>query len=153
VLETPNSLTLPAVAAPIAVACSAEGYRTTTATLDTSAHGWGVGNALFGLLGGPIGLIIDASRGAGQTCPPQFNIILDPASFATDADRDAWYDARRAEVEASWAQVIEEVQQSCGRNNARTSCQGSMAAVEKKRDEEIAAIEQRRDTASIVAAQ
>lgn len=153
VVETPGSMVLPADAAPVTVACTAEGYRTTTALLDTSADGWVVGNALFGLLGGPIGLIIDASRGAGQQYPPQFALVLEPSSFPSLAERDAWYDRRRSEIEASWAETIESVQQTCRRNNAQPSCKNRLSVLEKKRDDELASLEERRNTATVVASQ
>mgnify|MGYP001010576331 FL=1 len=61
VVTTPDSIQLPSAAAPITVACEAEGYKTATAVLDTKSDGWIWGNIL---LGGVIGAVVDGARGA-----------------------------------------------------------------------------------------
>ncbi|MCH8111383.1 MAG: hypothetical protein IH905_05430 [Proteobacteria bacterium] len=89
VINTPGSLVIPSVAAPVTVTCDAEDYRTTTGELDTSADGWMAGNIIFGLLGGGIGLIVDAARGAGVgehfkaygfPCRPEY-VCTEPGSL------------------------------------------------------------------------
>ena len=145
VITAPNSITLPAEAAPITVACNAEGFRTTTAELDTSMDGWIVGNLLFG---GLIGVAIDAARGAGQKYPSQLTIILDPASFDSSAARDDWYAVRRRELEAKWEGAMAQARQRCDRDKTEL-CGNRLEELEKERDQEFEELEKRRDTAVV----
>ncbi|CCQ73432.1 hypothetical protein [Magnetospira sp. QH-2] len=72
-IVTPSSVTMPANAAPVTIACQADGYQMTTAQLDTSMDGWIFGNLIFG---GIIGAAIDLGRGAGQIYPTEFDVAL-----------------------------------------------------------------------------
>lgn len=145
VVNTPTSITLPADAAPITVACNAEGFQTTTAELDTSMDGWIVGNIIFG---GLIGFAIDAARGAGQKFPPQIALVLDPESFDSNADLEAWYTRRRAELEKKWSRAMDEAKSRCARGQAEL-CNKRQANLEKARDEELEALERKRDNAQV----
>lgn len=149
VLNTPASLALPAKAAPLTVACVADGYRITTETLDTKIDGWIFGNILFG---GLIGVAVDAARGSGQKFPPQFTVILEPERFANSAARDAFYDKRRDDAAERWHKAIGELQSQCGGDGgaapaAANDCARRLAEAAEKRDKELAAIERRRQTA------
>ncbi len=147
VINTPDSLVIPSDAAPVTVACSAEGYRTTTGDLDTSADGWMAGNIVFGILGGGIGLIIDAARGAGMMYPPQITIVLEPESFESLAARDEWYANRRRILDEKWGTAIEEADTHCGL--APDVCASRLKEARETRDQELEALEQHRATAKI----
>lgn len=146
VVHTPDSITLPAEAAPIVVACKKEGFRTTTAELDTSMDGWIVGNLIFG---GLIGVAIDAARGAGQKYPPQLQVILTPASFESGEERDRWFDERRATVEKKWETAISEVESKCARDKTEL-CGKKVDDIKAKRDKDLEALEHERETSVIV---
>ena len=79
VIHTPHGIELPSSATPVTVIYEAKGYRKTTAKLDTSMDGWIFGNIL---IGGVVGIIIDAVRGAGQRYPKGITLILEPKRFA-----------------------------------------------------------------------
>ena len=149
VVNTPASINLPSEAAPLTVACKADGYKNTTQVLDTKADGWVWGNLLFG---GIIGVAVDAGRGAGQKYPPQFSVVLEPESFPTTAQRDAFYDARRADTEAKWQVVIDKYQSRCGSDQTGASnyC-GKVDKAESARDAELMDWEQRRSQARVAA--
>ena len=145
VITAPDSMTLPAEAAPITVSCKAEGYRTTTAELDTSMDGWIVGNLLFG---GIIGVAVDAARGAGQKYPPQLTVLLDPESFDSVQARDEWYDRRRRDLEEKWGSAIQQLESKCARDKTEL-CGNKVKDAEAERDKEIEALEQRRTSAAV----
>ena len=145
VVHTPDSITLPAEAAPIIVACKKEGFRITTAELDTSMDGWIVGNLIFG---GLIGVAIDAARGAGQKYPPQLEIVLTPESFESVAERDRWFDDRRALLEKKWQTAISEIEARCARDKNEV-CGSKVKEAEAKRDEAIEVLERERETSII----
>lgn len=147
VVNTPDSIALPAGAAPITVSCSADGFRPTTAVLDTKIDGWIFGNILFG---GVIGLAMDAARGAGFKYPPKFSVVLEPEEFKSLAERDAWYDARVTEIKARWDMAIKKALDACPSNNDDKSlCERRAQAAEKNRDEELAELEAKRSSAKI----
>lgn len=147
VVNTPASVTLPSKAAPVTVACEAEGYRRTVADMDTSADGWIFGNILFG---GLIGVAIDAARGAGQKFPPNITIVLEPESFDSVAARDAWFDARREKIRTQWDDAIAKVKNECSRN-MRDLCNKKIQEAETLREAQLEDLEQRREAAVIAA--
>jgi len=154
VIQTPNSINLPAEASPITIACSAPGYRTTTQNLEASYDGWIIGNVLFG---GIIGFAVDAGRGAGKKFPSQYMIVLDPESFASIEARDLYYDTRVESIKNKYNPVIkkattqcEEKNQRSGTFNANNDCATEIKAVEAQRDKEIEEMEKRRASSKIL---
>lgn len=152
VINTPDSINLPSDAAPITVACSAPGYRTTTKELDTELDGWIFGNLIFG---GIVGGVVDIARGAGQKYPPQITVILDPESFESASGRDAHYAKRSKEVTDKWNHIISEINSQCSStaNKNRTvnpgDCAGKAGDAEKRKQEELSDIESRRSSSKI----
>jgi len=138
-LETPNSILLPANAAPITVACTADGYKTATKKLDTKIDGWIFGNII---LGGVVGAAIDLARGAGFKYPPQFFVYLQPEKFKTSADRDAWFDRRRKFINDEWDEVLKKVRNQCGTG----TCEDEQRSVNAKRQEELDELEKQKET-------
>ncbi len=110
VVNTPDSLHLPAKAAPITIACEAENYRLTTQSLNTKMDGWIFGNIIFG---GVVGAVIDASRGAGQKYPPHVMVFLEPDAFVSEKARDEWYRQRKAALEEEWDRKIDIITTKC----------------------------------------
>ena len=139
VIRTPHSIELPSSAAPVTVICEAKGYRKTTAKLDTSMDGWIFGNIL---IGGGIGIIIDAVRGAGQRYPKEITLILEPERFATVEERDKWFDRRKAAMDEEWNKVLEAIKKDCA--DGFGDCDQGVEDAEKQRAEELQQLELRR---------
>lgn len=139
VIHTPHSIELPSSAAPVTVICEAKGYRKTTAKLDTSMDGWIFGNIL---IGGGIGIIIDAVRGAGQRYPKEITLILEPERFATVEERDKWFDRRKAAIDEEWNKVLEAIKKDCA--DGFGDCDRGVEDAEKQRVEELQQLELRR---------
>ena len=146
VIETPDSMRLPSEAAPITIACKADGYRETAEVLDTSMDGWIIGNIIFG---GIIGVAVDAARGAGQKFPPRFMVVLEPSSFSTAAERDDWYDRRRRLLEDRWEKAISQVEGQCSDTAVDDACEQQVKELQVKRDAELKKLESRRDRALV----
>jgi hypothetical protein len=107
-VDTPSNITLPSSAAPLTVTCQADGYKPEAQTLDTSIDGWIFGNVL---IGGLIGVAVDAVRDAGEKYPPQMTVVLEPNSFPTAEVRDAWYERRRRLLESTNGNAVPASQQ------------------------------------------
>lgn len=155
IVSTPNSIHLPAKSAPITIACKKEGYFTTSQALDTSMDGWIWGNLIFG---GIIGGVVDLARGAGQKFPPKFSMILDPMTFNSNAERNEYYDKRAKAINDKWDEIIKKIEAGCIKKDDENKmpstgqnidCIKKMEEAEKKRHEELAVIEKRRDDAII----
>ncbi len=143
VVETPSSIHLSADAAPITMACSADGYRTTTQPLDTEMDGWIFGNIIFG---GVVGVVIDAARGAGQKYPPHVMVFLEPEVFTSEAARDEWFDRRRKTIEDQWQKKIQMVKSHCV---DEITCRDKIKKVEKNMDKELDELEERRQRSPV----
>ena len=148
VINTPNSISLPAEAAPITIACKAPGYATTTEPLDTKIDGWIFGNIL---LGGGIGILVDLARGAGQKYPPRVTVILQPENFASISARDEWFDSRRATIEKFWEKQIAAAGNCSGatEGGSSSSCGSAISESKARRDEEIKQLEEKRARARV----
>lgn len=102
--------------------------------------GWIIGNIL---LGGLVGVAIDAARGAGQKFPPQVTVVLEPARYESAAARDAWYASRRAEIEENWGRAITEVRSRYRGPQAGNECDEPVRKLERKWDEQLEELEAR----------
>ena len=80
-VETPATVNVPTIAAPVTVTCRAPGFRPTSYTLDASADGWIWANsALFVASGGiaVLGALVDESRSAGKAYSEEVHYELAP---------------------------------------------------------------------------
>jgi hypothetical protein len=145
VVETPNSISLPAKAAPLTISCSADGYKTASGNLDTEMDGWIFGNLIFG---GIVGVVVDVARGAGQKFPPKMTVVLEPERFADTTRRDAFYARRKALSEEKWARVINDTQNQCSAG-VPGDCSERVKQLQDSRDKELAKIEERRLSSTV----
>lgn len=152
VVTTPNSISLPAEAAPITVACTAPGYKRTTAVLDTKADGWIWANIIFG---GVVGAVIDGAKGSGFKFPPKYSMVLEPEQYRTLEERDAWYNKRRDEITGKWDAAIERTKVQCksgsstGSIGSEDNCKRLVAEEEAKKAAELEANEKARSSAKV----
>lgn len=106
VSESPASVTVTKGNGPMRVACSKQGYKSADVTVEEEFAGATLGNVL---LGGGIGVIVDASSGAAQRYPDKVVVWLEPVSFTSSAERAEW-EAKKAAYDAERKKVAEEKQ-------------------------------------------
>lgn len=143
---TPTSVPLPSKASPITVECNAEGYQRTIQQIEATHDGWVFGNLIFG---GIVGGVVDIARGAGRKFPPQTQIVLDPATFRSESERDTHFDARARVENERWNQAVSTVRSQCDGSQV-TECQRKVEEVEVKRRAVIDVIEANRRSSRIV---
>ena len=85
---------------PMEIVCRKDGYETATLLVADETAGATFGNIL---LGGGIGVIVDAASGAAQKYPDEITIWMKPTSFVTDAARQDW-EAKKA----AWEKKVQE---------------------------------------------
>jgi hypothetical protein len=148
---TPGSVVLAKSSDNVAVLCTKDGHEDGAATLNSMFQGMTFGNILFGLIGGPIGVAIDAGSGAMHEYPSNVTVILPPTEFPTEADRDALYDRLIADVNRQAAEAAEQIMDRCKAGN-ESQCKKAVEAVEAERDLKIQEYEAKRARARIAGA-
>ncbi|MBI1245990.1 MAG: hypothetical protein GC202_13385 [Alphaproteobacteria bacterium] len=144
-VNTPASVPLPAKSSPVTVECNADGYQRATQELEASMDGWVFGNLIFG---GIVGGVIDIARGAGKKFPPQIQVVMDPATFKTEAERDRHYDERVRVENEQWDRAIATVRGQCD-SAGSTECQRRVTEAEDRRKAEVDKIEANRRSSRI----
>jgi hypothetical protein len=109
---TPAQVTLTKGWSDLAVDCKKEGNATSKITVPSSFQPWTLGNIL---LGGVIGIAIDAASGAITEYPKVITLFLAPSEFSSEQERDTYFEQRKAGIESEAAKAAEEV-----RNKFRT---------------------------------
>jgi hypothetical protein len=99
------------------------------------------------LIGGVIGLGIDAASGALSQYPTNVTVVLPPQNFTTQAERDAFFATRIADVHRSFAERSEAARGSCPPGSA-PNCDAMQASLAAERDAEVARLEALRNSAS-----
>ncbi len=113
VVDTPDEIILPKAAAPIRIACKANGYRDANHTLDTATDPMIAANLVFGT---SIGVLIDLINGAAEKFPERVTIHMEPKAFASGDARDEWYERYRRSVEKRWNRIIGNLEIVCAEN-------------------------------------
>ena len=120
VVTTPANVQLDSDAAPVTITCNADGHVEEIAEIDTSMDGSIFGNIL---MGGLIGIAIDAASGSGQKYPETVDLVLVPTSFPDEAAADAWYARQVQRVEDKYGLLAEEMPSYCPQKESGTSSQ------------------------------
>lgn len=86
--DTPGTREITKGDGPLTVTCSKSGYKTASVDVAEYFAGATLGNIL---IGGGIGLIVDAASGAAQEYPDEVTLWLEPKTFSSAAAKDAWF--------------------------------------------------------------
>jgi hypothetical protein len=107
---TPGSLAVQKSHADISVECTKADHLPAKGVIGSKFQAMTLGNIIFG---GIIGIAVDLASGATAEYAGQIRITLVPAQFASAAERDAFFDRRRAEFAGEAAQVRERIGKMC----------------------------------------
>jgi len=132
----------------IAILCTREEHQDSHAALSSTFQSTTFGNIL---LGGFIGVAIDASSGAMNKYPDSITIVMVPESFASAADRDAFFDSRIAFVEREHDMAVASAKAStkCKKDPDHPDCVGLLKELDDARDAEVATFERQRAAATV----
>lgn len=103
--ETPGTVTILKGDAPLSVVCRKEGYRAATLQIDETVAGATFGNIL---LGGLIGVAVDAASGAAQKYPGEIVVWMQPEKWDSEDDRERWLREKAAFDEALKEKIAEQ---------------------------------------------
>lgn len=138
IVTTPANVQLDSDAAPVTIICNADGHLEERTEIDTSMDGSIFGNIL---MGGLIGIAIDAASGSGQKYPESVELVLVPTSFPSVAARDAWYERQVQRVDDKYVQLADEMPSYCAQTEAGTAGQANRNC-DAETEEKIAPLKQ-----------
>lgn len=142
---TPGSVTVDKSKDDITISCTKPEHETVAQLLSSKFQGATIGNAI---LGGGIGLIIDAASGAMYYYPDSIDLLVPPLVFESAQARDSFYDLAKTTVTKRYAEEKKKTSEDCNRNNV-SSCDQPFKALDEKRDAELAALDARRAAAKV----
>lgn len=143
---TPGTVTVSKSVRPLAIDCTRAGGQPGAAVVQPEFQAMTLGNLL---LGGVIGLAIDAASGAMGNYPPNVTVVLAPERFNSAAQRDSFYAARSAEIRQSFEERIATVRRNCA-PGAPAVCDDQISVLQRDRDEELQKIERLRESAQVL---
>lgn len=130
----------------VIVSCGLDGYEQSNEVLASSFTGATIGNLL---LGGLVGVAVDAASGANNKYPDRVMVVLTPASFPSDAARDAHYAGIRQRIESGADAEIKLITSRCSSTN-REICSIEAKQLTDARDKALADLDRRRLAARVV---
>lgn len=146
--RTPGSTVVTKSKDDITVTCKREGFMETSEVVESGTSGWSVGNIIFGILGGGIGLIVDSASGAMNKYPETIHVALVPESFPTAKDRDQFFDTRVADLNSKFEMAKQELENQC-RTKPAEICDIKLEDLLGVREKRLAIIGQQRQTAVV----
>jgi hypothetical protein len=140
VTPTPGKLNLARRKDPVTITCTRDGYQPTVEVVESIFTGATVGNVL---LGGLIGVAVDAASGANNWYPDRVIVPMAPATFANASDRDAYFVQAADHIRTMVASDSKKILDSCNPSK-REFCQIDVQRLESARDRALASIEKQR---------
>ena len=144
---TPGRLGLSRSRESVTVSCTLKDFEQSDEVLVASFTGATVGNLL---LGGLVGIAIDASSGANNKYPDRVLIVLTPSSFPNDAARDAHFAGIKTRIEDGATAEIKMLQSQCSSTN-RELCTIEVKKLTDARDKALADLDRKRLAAKVAA--
>ena len=142
---TPGKVTVRRHKDNIVVSCTRADYETSNEILASSFTGATFGNLL---LGGFVGVVIDASSGANNKYPERVVIVMTPAVFPDVAARDTYYEGVKSRLRATADAEIKRIMANCS-STGRELCNTEAREIGEARDKALADIEAKRLAARV----
>ena len=143
---TPGKTSIPRHKDNIVVSCTLEGYETSNEMLASNFSGVTFGNLL---LGGLVGVVIDASSGANNKYPEKVTVILTPATFPSEAARDLYFDGVQSRLSATMEAEVKRLDATCS-SNMRDLCRTEAKQILEARDKALIDLDRKRLAAKVV---
>lgn len=139
---TPGTLQVDKNYESVAVLCRKDDYDDTAGVIGSEFQAMTLGNIL---LGGIIGVVVDAASGAMMKYPESVSFTLVPKLFDSEAARDKFFADMRDTFIAEYAEVVVRIKAKCSPD----TCENELKAAEAGRDSRLAEIEKRRLLAKV----
>lgn len=133
VSPTPGTLTVSKSARDMSVRCTRTGHSPGVASVVTEFQAMTVGNIL---IGGFVGLAVDAASGAMSRYPESVTIALPPRGFASAGSRDAYFEERATAARQSFGARMAAIRNGCVADR-RAECDASVQQLTREQEEEL----------------
>jgi hypothetical protein len=140
---TPGTVTVDKSKDAMAVSCTKDGYEEAAGVVKSEFQPMTFGNII---LGGLIGVAVDAASGAMTEYQPSVTITLIPNRFETAQERDAFFDRMHNEFLVQARQVEQRINKVCG---DAANCNRQLQAAKKAEEAQLAEIEKKRLLAKV----
>lgn len=127
VSQTPSTLRIDKSGDLMTIECTREGHEVTRTYLEPDFQAMTLGNAI---IGGGIGLMIDAASGAMAKYPESAIVTMTPSSFGTVEARDTFYERKKEETVKRWESWSAKASTKCEEDKVRSINGGAAGAVE-----------------------
>lgn len=91
--STPDAVTVLKGNGPMNVKCTKKGYKTTVVSVNEGVSGATFGNII---LGGGIGIFVDAATGAAQKYPDKIVLWMEPKTWKSSSAKKKWFAKKEA---------------------------------------------------------
>jgi hypothetical protein len=145
-IVTPASVVLHRDLAPLSIACSAPGHASVREEFKMDGNAMVLGNIL---IGGIIGIAVDAASGAAQKFPDQASILLDPSEFETARSRDEWYEKRKIRLEQAYQYRLSTLDAEDNACKFNYRCNDALEELAEKRQSDLAKLDKMREIATV----
>ena len=139
---TPGSLSIEKGQGKLHIACGKEGYLPASAEAAAQFQGMTFGNVL---LGGLVGVAIDAASGAMYFYSDSVRVVLVPARFDSLEARDSFFADLSARVTKRASEAVDQLDKTC----ANDRCRREMREIVQARDQQLAEFERQKTNARI----
>ncbi len=106
--NTPGTAKVAKGNGPMTIICKKDGYKTTSIKVEESLAAPLLGNVI---LGGGVGVIVDAASGAAQNYPEKATLWLEPSAWQSEAAKQDWLN-KKAAFEQAEAKAKEDLKAS-----------------------------------------
>jgi len=148
VSKTPGSVVVSKSKNDLTLSCTVANHLKTEQTIESGTSGWSAGNIIFGLLGGGIGLVVDSASGAMNKYPETVQLVMTPASFASEDEKNAFFDRRVTDTNRRYDAAKSEIESQC-RAKPADLCESKTKDLEEARQTKLERIERQRLQATV----
>jgi len=148
---TPGALVVEKSWSALTIVCKKDGYHDATERLTATAQPASFGNVL---LGGGVGLIVDAASGAMVRYEDPHPMLMVPKRFASVQARDDFFAGAAADLRKRADAEIDKMRKTdatCSSPTMREQCTAAVKDRAEQRDAALAALEQKRQATQIEA--
>lgn len=127
---TPGTINVDKDADDITITCERDEHLATNTTITSKFTGATFGNII---LGGGIGILIDAASGANNRYPERVDVIMTPVAFRSEAERDAHFGKIRAKLQKQADETKKAIAKECeGELSGSAHCESGPAEIDKQ---------------------
>jgi hypothetical protein len=134
IASTPAQVTLSKGWSDLAVDCTKEGHVASKTVVSSSFQPWTLGNIL---IGGVVGIVIDAGSGAITEYPKVITSLLVPSEFGSAEERDTYFESKKAGIESEASKEIEAAQARC----QGSACDAAVLPIQERKKKRLAELD------------